>query len=171
MAHVVEAIPHLLLRVFAPALGITLVAWLVVLFVQLFLGKRQSCRFPPAENGSGESAASPRGGLGKPVWVGLAAHDRAAYVEKIPWLTPDGTETTNAAYAWTAGTVYINNPFGWNAKGTTNGPPHKSFGEDIRATFMLDENGRVGVFKLSNWVERKTNDVIRLYGPRTEEMR
>ena len=76
----------------------------------------------------------------------INGHDRAAYVEKIPWLTPDGTETTNAAYAWTAGTVYINNPFGWNAKGTTNGPPHKSFGEDIRATFMLDENGRVGVF-------------------------
>ena len=62
MAQFVEAIPHLLLRVFAPALGITLVAWLVVLFVQLFSGKRQSCR-----------ADSPGGGLGKPVWVGLAA--------------------------------------------------------------------------------------------------
>ena len=62
MAQFVEAIPHLLLRVFAPALGITLVAWLVVLFIQLFSGKRHSCR-----------AASPRGGLGKPVWVGLAA--------------------------------------------------------------------------------------------------
>ena len=73
MAQFAEAIPHLLLRVFAPALGITLVAWLTVLFVRLFSGKRQSCRFLPAENGSGESAASPRGGLGKPVWAGLAA--------------------------------------------------------------------------------------------------
>ena len=62
MAQFAEAIPHLLLRVFAPALGITLVAWLVMLFVQLFSGKRHSCR-----------AASPRGGLGKPVWAGLAA--------------------------------------------------------------------------------------------------
>jgi hypothetical protein len=33
MAQFVEAIPHLLLRVFAPALGITLVAWLIVLFI------------------------------------------------------------------------------------------------------------------------------------------
>ena len=62
MAQFVEAIPHLLLRVFVPALGITLVAWLIVLFVQLFSGKRHSCR-----------AASPRCDLGKPVWVGLAA--------------------------------------------------------------------------------------------------
>ena len=62
MAQFVEVIPHLLLRVFAPALGITLVAWLVMLFVQLFSGKRHSCR-----------AASPRYGLGKPVWAGLFA--------------------------------------------------------------------------------------------------
>ena len=62
MAQFAEAIPHLLLRVFAPALGITLVAWLVMLFVQLFSGKRHSCR-----------AASPRYGLGKPVWAGLFA--------------------------------------------------------------------------------------------------
>lgn len=55
MAQFVEAIPHLLLRVFAPALGVCLAAWLVVLFVQLFSGKRHSCR------------------LGKPVWAGLAA--------------------------------------------------------------------------------------------------
>ena len=81
MAQFVEAIPHFLLRIFAPALGVCLVAWLIVLFVQLFSGKRHSCRFPSAESGrdalprvrSGESAASPRGGLGKPVWAGLAA--------------------------------------------------------------------------------------------------
>ena len=55
MAQFVEAIPHFLLRIFAPALGVCLVAWLIVLFVQLFSGKRHSCR------------------LGKPVWAGLAA--------------------------------------------------------------------------------------------------
>ena len=55
MAQFVEAIPHLLLRVFAPMLGICLAAWLVMLFAQLFSGKRHSCR------------------LGKPVWAGLAA--------------------------------------------------------------------------------------------------
>ena len=55
MAQFVEAIPHLLLRIFAPALGVCLAAWLVMLFAQLFSGKRHSCR------------------LGKPVWAGLAA--------------------------------------------------------------------------------------------------
>ncbi|MBR0066069.1 MAG: hypothetical protein IJQ00_00630, partial [Kiritimatiellae bacterium] len=62
MAQFVEAIPHLLLRVFAPALGVCLAAWLVVLFVQLFSAKRYSCR-----------VTSPRGGISKPVWLGLAA--------------------------------------------------------------------------------------------------
>ena len=52
MAQFVEAIPHLLLRIFTPALSVCLVAWLVVLFVQLFSGKRHSCRFPSVENGN-----------------------------------------------------------------------------------------------------------------------
>ena len=34
-------------------------------------------------------------------------------------------------------------------------------GHDIRDTIRLDGQGRVGVFKLSNWVERTTNDVER----------
>ena len=33
--------------------------------------------------------------------------DIAAYKDKIPWLTPNGTVTTNAAYAWTDGEVYM----------------------------------------------------------------
>ena len=39
-------------------------------------------------------------------------------------------------------------------------------GHDIQDTIRKDGQGRVGVFKLANWVERKTNDVVRLYGPR-----
>ena len=99
----------------------------------------------------------------------FANYDEAAYYAKIPWLTPNGLETTNTAYAWTDGTLYMDNPFGWNVKGTTNGPPHKVFGEDVRATFMLDENGRVGVFKLDNWVDRQTNGVVRLFGPKEKD--
>ena len=95
--------------------------------------------------------------------------DTAAYADKIPWLTPDGNETTNTACAWTDGEVVIDNPFGWNALGTTNGvPPYKVFGHDIRDTILIDSQGRVGVFKLDNWVERKTNDVVRLNGPKTQ---
>ena len=99
----------------------------------------------------------------------FADYDEAAYHDKIPWLTPDGKVTTNAACAWTDGTLYIDNPFGWNVKGTTNGAPHKCFGEDVRATFMLDENGRVGVFKLDNRVDRQTNGVVRLFGPKEKD--
>ena len=39
-------------------------------------------------------------------------------------------------------------------------------GHDIRDTIRLDGQGRVGVFKLSNWVERTTNDVGNLHGPK-----
>ena len=97
----------------------------------------------------------------------IGDYDIAAYLDKIPWLTPDGNETTNAVCAWTEGRVYIDNPFGWNVLGTTNGtPPYKEFGHDIRDTIRLDSQGRVGVFKLDNWVERKTNDVVNLHGPK-----
>ena len=97
-------------------------------------------------------------------------YDEAAYIDKIPWLTPEGIVTTNIAYAWTSDYAYIDNPFGWNVKGTTgNTIPHKQFGEYIQDTIMLDSHGRVGVFKLDNWVERSTNDVIHLYGPKATE--
>ena len=41
-------------------------------------------------------------------------------------------------------------------------------GHDTRDTIRLDSQGRVGVFKLDNWVECKTNGVVRLYGPTTQ---
>ena len=66
-------------------------------------------------------------GAGNWVKVGfdnkIGKEDVAAYLDKIPWLTPDGNETTNVACAWTEGRVYIDNPFGWNVLGTTNGIP------------------------------------------------
>ena len=110
-------------------------------------------------------------GAGNWVKVGfdnkIGKEDVAAYLDKIPWLTPDGNETTNAACAWTEGRGYIDNTFGWNVLGTTHGtPPYKEFGHDIRDTIRLDSQGRVGVFKLDNWVERKTNDVVNLHGPK-----
>ena len=100
----------------------------------------------------------------------IEGYDTAAFHDKIPWLMPNGTVTTNAAYAWMNGCVYIDNPFGWNVSGTEGDTlPYKEFGHDIRDTIRIDGQGRVGVFKLDNWVERKTNDVVRLYGPRTKE--
>ena len=97
----------------------------------------------------------------------MNCEDEAAYRDSIPWLTPNGMVTTNVAYAWADGRVYIDHPFGWNAKGTAGEtPPYKEFGTDIKATIMLDAQGRVGLWKLDNWIERLTNGVYRMYGPR-----
>ena len=60
MAQVVGAIQHLLLCVFAPALGITLEAWLVMLFVQLFSGKRYPFRAAAYWRGHERAVASSR---------------------------------------------------------------------------------------------------------------
>ena len=62
MAMLVKSVPTFLLHVFAPVLGVCLMAWFVVLIASVVTGK-----------GSGESAASPRRGLGKSAWVGLFA--------------------------------------------------------------------------------------------------
>ena len=100
----------------------------------------------------------------------IGEDDEAGYTEKIPWLTPNGMVTTNATCAWTDGEVLIDNPFGWNVSGTEGDtPPYKEFGHDIQDTIRIDGQGRVGVFKLDNWVERKTNDVVRLYGFRDKK--
>lgn len=101
----------------------------------------------------------------------LDAEDTAAYNSRIPWLTPSGTPTTNAVYAWTSGYAYTDNPFGWHIKGTRGEtPPYKCFGESIKDQFMIDTHGRVGVLKLNNRVLRTTNDVVTLMGPRTEKI-
>ena len=97
----------------------------------------------------------------------MSGYDMAVYTNKIPWLTQDGAPTSNPEYTWTDGSVYIDNPFGWNVKGTIGmTPPYKTFGEDIRDTILLNSQGKVGVFKLDNWVYRTTNDIVHLYGPR-----
>ena len=61
-------------------------------------------------------------------------------------------------------------PLGWNVKDTSgNTPPYKQFGENLQQVFRIDRHGRVGVFKLDNWVERTTNGVVTVYGPKTEK--
>ena len=58
MVQFVEAIPHLLLRIFAPALGVCLVAWLIVLFIPFVrkqvrpvfsVSEGRGGRFPPVQ--------------------------------------------------------------------------------------------------------------------------
>ena len=110
------------------------------------------------------------GGAGAGNWCdtdeyNMFSIDTAAYEDKIPWLTPDGIVTNDVAFSWTAGYVYIDNPFGWHNKGTRGDTsPVKQFGEDIRDEIMLTSDGTVGVRKLYKQVTRTTNGVIRLNG-------
>ena len=89
MAMLVKAIPTFLMHVFAPVLGACLAAWFFVLLVSVISGKRHSCRFTSALSGSGESAASPRRGLGKAVWAGLFA--LAVTCTSLIGKSPNGT--------------------------------------------------------------------------------
>ncbi len=100
----------------------------------------------------------------------FATYDDAAFIAKIPWLTPNGVVTNDPSFAWTDGCVYIDNPFGWNVLGTTgNSGTDRRFGEDIQDMILLNSQGKVGVYKLDNHVERTTNDVVRLYGPKEKK--
>ncbi|MBR4170191.1 MAG: hypothetical protein IKR48_00910, partial [Kiritimatiellae bacterium] len=93
------------------------------------------------------------------------AFDTAAYADRIPWLTPDGHVTNDVAFAWTSGYVRIDNPFGWNLKGTSGtNSPFKRFGEEIQDEFILFTDGTVGARKLNKQATRTTNGVIRLNG-------
>ena len=89
MAMLVKSIPTFLMHVFAPVLGVCLAAWFVVLLVSVISGKRHPCRFTSALSGSGESAASPRRGLGKAVWAGLFA--LAVTCTSLIGKSPNGT--------------------------------------------------------------------------------
>ena len=60
---------------------------------------------------------------------------------------------------------YFTNPYFNGVFAHTGG----GLGEHIRDTIMLDRQGRVGVWKQDNWMERSTNDVVWLYGPRAQE--
>ena len=93
-----------------------------------------------------------------------------ARVTPLPPMTPDGTLTNDVSFGWQDGAIIWYIPLGWNVKDTTGDtPPYKQFGGNLQQVFMIDRHGRVGVFKLDNWVERTTNDVVTLYGPLTKK--
>ena len=120
----------------------------------------------------GETSA-PRqfhGGAGAGIWNvpdedGYFAQDRAAYKDRVPWLTPSGHVSTSTEHSWTSGYVYMDNPFGWTEREpSTDASPDRRFGEDIQDEIMLTSDGTVGVRKLGKEVSRTTNNVIRISG-------
>ena len=92
------------------------------------------------------------------------ADDEAALNCEVPQAYYDGTESQGEA-TWRPGYIKWEIPFGWNIGGTTgNEPYHKRFSTSANMEMFLSQDGTVGVKKLDNFVERMTNDFIRLNG-------
>ena len=114
------------------------------------------------------------GGAGAGIWHDIDednyfSDDEAAYNAVVPWLTQKGIPTNDPACSWTSGYVYMDNPFGWNKKGTSGDETvYKRFAEDVQDEIMIDAVGTVGVRKLFNQVTRTTNDVIHVNGRRIQ---
>ncbi|MGN0887922.1 MAG: hypothetical protein ACI4UY_03475, partial [Kiritimatiellia bacterium] len=113
-------------------------------------------------------------GAGAGIWHDIDednyfSDDEAAYNAVVPWLTQKGIPTNDPACSWTSGYVYMDNPFGWNKKGTSGDETvYKRFAEDVQDEIMIDAVGTVGVRKLFNQVTRTTNDVIHVNGRRIQ---
>ena len=113
-------------------------------------------------------------GAGAGIWHDIDednyfSDDEAAYNAVVPWLTQKGIPTNDPACSWTSGYVYMDNPFGWNKKGTSGDETvYKRIAEDVQDEIMIDAVGTVGVRKLFNQVTRTTNDVIHVNGRRIQ---
>ncbi len=114
------------------------------------------------------------GGAGAGIWHDIDednyfSDDEAAYNAVVLWLTQKGIPTSDPACSWTSGYVYMDNPFGWNKKGTSgDATVYKRFAEDVQDEIMIDAVGTVGVRKLLNQVTRTTNDVVHVNGRRIQ---
>ena len=104
-------------------------------------------------------------------WHDVTVHNRvgnipyrdeaAIALEMLP-ITPDGILTNDYSFGWMRGDMTWEVPFGWNARGTTNGTdPFRTF-EGTTQEFYIDQSGFTGVRKFYNQVTRGTNDVRRL---------
>ena len=92
--------------------------------------------------------------------------DEAAFaVEMLP-MTPDGTLTNDYTFGWTWGTMTWGVPFGWNAKGTTNGIAPVGMFEGTTQTFHIDPWGNTSVRKFANQATRRLDDSRYLNGVR-----
>ena len=66
---------------------------------------------------------------------------------------------------WSDGAISFRNPFGWNAGGTTGvTAPWARFAEDVRAEFILQEDGTFTVRKLDNEATRYVDGRVFLNG-------
>jgi hypothetical protein len=102
-------------------------------------------------------------------WVNIRggnffAEDEAALDCEVPQAYYEGTGSLSEA-TWRAGYIKWEIPLGWNIGGTSGDDSfHKRFSTSASMEIFLSENGTVGVKKLDNFVERMTNDFIKLNG-------
>ena len=84
--------------------------------------------------------------------------DEAALAEELLPITPDGTLTNDYSFGWMWGTMTWEVPFGWNAKGTTNGTAQFKTFECTTQEFHIDPWGNASVLKFDKQVTRRIDD-------------
>ena len=84
--------------------------------------------------------------------------DEAALAEELLPITPDGTLTNDYSFGWMWGTMTWEVPFGWNAKGTTNGTAQFKTFECTTQEFHIDPWGNASVLKFDKQATRRIDD-------------
>ena len=91
--------------------------------------------------------------------------DWAGVVSPLSRVNDSGLFVDDPTCRWSDGTISFRNPFGWNAGGTTGvTAPWARFAEDVRAEFILQEDGTFTVRKLGNEATRYVDGRVFLNG-------
>ena len=96
---------------------------------------------------------------------GEGAHDFAGMTRTLSRVTDSGLFVDDPSCRWADGVISFGTPFGWNKRGTTgNAAPCSRFAEDVRAEFVLLEDGTFTVRKLGNEATRYVDGRVFLNG-------
>ena len=83
------------------------------------------------------------------------SYDQAGVADTLPRVDAYGLLVDDPSCAWADGHIEMENPFGWNAYGTTGETsPYDTFAEDVRDRIELQQNGSCRILKLNNEVIR-----------------
>ena len=92
-------------------------------------------------------------------------YDQAGLTNSLSRVNSAGMFVDDPDCLWTDGTLTLDNPFGWNIKGTRGTThPYDTFAEDVRDVIELRFDGRCRVWKLNNEVIRYVDGHVYLNG-------
>jgi len=94
---------------------------------------------------------------GNRMWNMQFRDEAAIALEMLP-ITPDGVLTNDYSFGWMDGEMEWDVPFGWNARGTTNGTEAVGQFGGTKQEFYIDRWGFAGVRKFHNQATRYVDD-------------